>query len=71
MSDQGGRTRCAHGYFLMQDSCPGCDAEQEREHAADPVRVRPDWARQWMRRCRRCGLTPSHRIHIIPEGTTS
>lgn len=60
---------CAHGYGLMRDSCPGCDAEQEREHVADPVRVKPAWARQWMRRCRRCGFVASHRIHVKKEAS--
>jgi hypothetical protein len=60
--------RCAHDYGLMRDSCPGCDAEQETPHAADPVTVRPSWAKRDMRRCRRCSLTPSHRIHRAPRG---
>ncbi|MEV2203756.1 hypothetical protein AB0E11_27870 [Streptomyces fradiae] len=55
--------RCAHGYGLLRDSCPGCDHEQETPHDADPVTVRPTWAKRDMRRCRRCGLTPSHAIH--------
>lgn len=56
-------TACAHGYILMQDSCPGCDAEQETPHTADPVAVLPRWAPRGMIRCRRCSLAPSHRIH--------
>lgn len=54
---------CAHGYGLMRDSCPGCDAEQERPHQADPVTIRPEYAKRDMRRCRRCSLVPSHAIH--------
>lgn len=57
------RPLCAHDYVLMQDSCPGCDAERERPHQADPVTVRPRWANRDMRRCRRCALVPSDRIH--------
>lgn len=57
------RVRCAHDYWLMQDSCPGCDHEQETPHEADPVTVRPRWAKRDMRRCRRCALVPSHKIH--------
>lgn len=57
------RVRCAHDYWLMQDSCPGCDAEQETPHEADPVTVRPTYAKRDMRRCRRCALVPSHAIH--------
>jgi hypothetical protein len=54
---------CTHGYGLMRDSCPGCDHEQETPHEADPVTVRPMWAKRDMRRCRRCALVPSHKIH--------
>ncbi|WP_326797467.1 hypothetical protein OG946_20270 [Streptomyces sp. NBC_01808] len=54
---------CAHGYGLMRDSCPGCDAEQERPHDADPVTLRPSYAKRPMRRCRRCALVPSNPIH--------
>lgn len=54
---------CAHGYGLLRDSCPGCDYEQETPHAADPVTLRPAWAKRNMRRCRRCTLRPSHPIH--------
>ncbi|MEV5133570.1 hypothetical protein AB0K87_24380 [Streptomyces sp. NPDC053705] len=54
---------CAHGYGLMRDSCPGCDAEQETPHEADPVTVRPAWGKRNMRRCRRCALVPSNPIH--------
>ncbi|MFE7316427.1 hypothetical protein ACFU7T_25545 [Streptomyces sp. NPDC057555] len=55
--------RCAHDYGLLRDSCPGCDAEQERPHQADPVRVIPSWTHRPYRRCRRCALRPSHPIH--------
>ncbi len=55
---------CAHGYGLMRDSCPGCDADQERPHLADPVRVWPAWAKRPLTRCRRCALVPSARVHI-------
>jgi len=58
-----GTVRCAHEYGLMRDSCPGCDHEQETPHEADPVTVRPSWAKRNMRRCRRCALVPSHPIH--------
>ncbi|MFE5851993.1 hypothetical protein ACFQ61_02035 [Streptomyces sp. NPDC056500] len=54
---------CAHAYGLLRDSCPGCDAEQEQPHAAEPVAVKPAWAKRAIRRCRRCALVPSHRIH--------
>ncbi|MFD8151724.1 hypothetical protein ACFV28_13365 [Streptomyces sp. NPDC059720] len=54
---------CAHGYGLLRDSCPGCDHEQETPHDADPVTLRPAWAKRDMRRCRRCTLRPSHPIH--------
>lgn len=57
------RVRCAHDYYLLQDSCPGCDREQETPHPADPVDVWPTWAKRAMRRCRRCGLVPSDRVH--------
>ncbi|MFJ2196935.1 hypothetical protein [Streptomyces violaceusniger] len=63
------RVRCAHNYLLMQDSCPGCDAEQETPHEADPVAVRPRWAKGDMRRCRRCALVPSHAIHRAQRTT--
>ncbi|WND36945.1 hypothetical protein RI578_22825 [Streptomyces sp. BB1-1-1] len=54
---------CAHGYGLLRDSCPGCDHEGETPHEADPVTIRPEWAKRNMRRCRRCTLRPSHPIH--------
>lgn len=54
---------CAHGYVLLQDSCPGCDAEQERPHKADPVKVVPSWSKRTHTRCRRCSLAPSAAIH--------
>lgn len=57
------RVRCVHDYVLLQDSCPGCDHAQETPHTADPVTVRPRWAKRDMRRCRRCALQPSARIH--------
>ncbi|MFJ5804813.1 hypothetical protein [Streptomyces sp. NPDC093093] len=57
------RVLCAHGYVLMQDSCPCCDAEQETPHQADPVRVVPSWTSTPHTRCRRCSLRPSDRIH--------
>lgn len=63
------RIQCAHGYVLMQDSCPGCDAEQDTPHEADPVTVRPRWAKGTMRRCRRCALRPSHYIHKAQRNT--
>ncbi|MEU5557383.1 hypothetical protein AB0H47_14850 [Streptomyces globisporus] len=47
----------------MQDSCPGCDAEQEQPHQAEPVDVVPSWTPRRHRRCRRCSLVASHRIH--------
>ncbi|MGA5084072.1 hypothetical protein [Streptomyces pseudogriseolus] len=58
---------CAHGYGLMRDSCPGCDHETETPHDADPVTIRPTWAKRNMRRCRRCGCVPSHPIHRAPK----
>lgn len=57
------RVLCSHDYVLMQDSCPGCDHESETPHPAEPVAVRPAWAKGPMKRCRRCGQRPSHRIH--------
>ncbi|MHC3392053.1 hypothetical protein ACLQ2E_21700 [Streptomyces lavendulocolor] len=57
------RVLCAHGYVLMQDSCPGCDHESETPHQADPVRVVPSWTSTPHKRCRRCSLRPSDRIH--------
>ncbi|MGW7514804.1 hypothetical protein ACWGJ2_04350 [Streptomyces sp. NPDC054796] len=59
---------CAHGYGLLRDSCPGCDAAEERPHTADPVTVRPSWAKRAMRRCRRCAQVPSARIHKQATG---
>lgn len=58
------RPLCAHGYFLMQDSCPGCDAEKEIPHPAIPIRVKPSWAKHFHTRCQRCSQRPSHRIHV-------
>jgi hypothetical protein len=63
------RVLCAHGYVLMQDSCPGCDAEAEAPHVADPVTVRPSWNNRPFKRCRRCALVPSHRIHTAGGGS--
>jgi uncharacterized Zn finger protein len=57
------RVLCAHNYVLMQDSCPGCDAEGETSHTAEPVKVKPSWATRVLTRCRRCSQVPSHRIH--------
>lgn len=59
---------CAHGYVLMQDSCPGCDAEREEPHPADPVKVVPSWTVRVHTRCRRCSLVPSARIHKRTAG---
>ena len=60
---------CAHGYGLLRDSCPGCDHEQDTPHEADPVTIRPRWAKRDMRRCRRCALRPSHYIHKAKRNT--
>lgn len=60
------RVHCAHGYVLAQDSCPGCDSEQEQAHPADPTTVRPSWAKDDRRMCRRCGLSTSHKVHRAP-----
>ncbi|MEV6046066.1 hypothetical protein [Streptomyces xanthochromogenes] len=57
------RVLCTHGYVLMQDSCPCCDAESETPHKADPVKVVPSWTKRVHTRCRRCAQIPSHRIH--------
>lgn len=57
------RVLCAHGYVLLQDTCPGCDAEEEKPHDADPVSVYSRWAKADVRRCRKCGMSPSHHIH--------
>jgi len=63
-----GRVRCVHGYVLMQDSCPGCDAESERPHPADMVTVRAEWMKRPGRRCRRCSLTERASVHRTAEG---
>lgn len=47
--------QCAHGYWLEQDSCPGCDAATERPHPADPVVVRVLSTGRLGKRCRECG----------------
>jgi hypothetical protein len=57
------RVLCAHGYVLMQDSCPGCDHEAETPHQGDPVKVVPSWTSTPHTRCRRCSLRPSDLIH--------
>jgi uncharacterized Zn finger protein len=57
------RVLCAHGYVLMQDSCPGCDHMGETPHVADVVRVVPSWTATVHRRCRQCGLVGSAKIH--------
>ena len=63
MSVNYSRVLCAHGYYLLQDSCPGCDHECETPHEAEPVKVKPGWAMRVMTRCRRCGGVASDRIH--------
>lgn len=57
------RVPCDHGYFLLHDSCPGCDAAEETPHEADPVSVYSPWAKTEVRRCRKCGMSPSHSVH--------
>lgn len=57
------KPRCDHGYILMQDSCPGCDAMEETRHPATPTTVRVSWSRKPYKRCTACSLIPSHPIH--------
>jgi hypothetical protein len=58
------KVNCAHGYVLMQDSCPGCDRMEEAQHKADPVAVIPSWTGRAHTRCRVCSLVPSARVHV-------
>lgn len=60
---------CDHGYVLMQDSCPGCDAMKERKHKDDMVRVMGFKGRD-VNRCRACGQVASHRMHMVPVKRT-
>lgn len=65
------RVRCAHDYWLMQDSCPGCDAEQERPHAPEMVTVHPEWSNRPIEQCRRCSLRNGAAIHKPSKRATS
>ena len=53
---------CAHGYILMQDSCPGCDHASENKHAPEMVRVMGFKGRD-VSRCTQCGQVKSHPAH--------
>jgi hypothetical protein len=54
---------CDHGYVLMQDSCPGCDAMQETPHVATTTRVTPPWTNRTHIRCTACTRVASAPIH--------
>lgn len=49
------RVQCAHGCWLEQDTCSGCDAATDRPHPADPVVVRVLATGRLGKRCRECG----------------
>lgn len=57
-----GKLQCAHGYILMQDSCPMCDQASENKHGPDMVRVMGFNGRP-VSRCRQCGQAKSHAVH--------
>lgn len=58
----GEKIKCDHGYVLMQDSCPGCDAAWRTRHTATPVRVMGFKGRAVMR-CTACSLPKGHEVH--------
>jgi len=53
---------CVHGYILMQDSCPGCDAAREIQHKPD-VRPMLGFKGRMVRRCIVCGQQASDAAH--------
>lgn len=57
------KPKCDHGYYLMTDSCPNCDAMEETPHKATPQKVTVPWSRKPYHRCTACALIPSHPIH--------
>lgn len=57
-----GKLQCDHGYVLMQDSCPGCDAAEDVKHAPAMVRVMGFKGRP-VSRCLACGRARSHQAH--------
>lgn len=57
------RVRCAHDYWLVQDSCPGCDAEQETPHAPEIVFV-TGFRGRVVKRCMQCGGIASAPQHV-------
>lgn len=56
------KIQCDHGYVLMQDSCPNCDAMQETKHEPKMVRVM-GFKGRGVRRCTACGQATSHPAH--------
>lgn len=62
------RVLCLHGYVLEQDTCPGCDAAQERPHPAELVAVRLLATRRIGKRCRECGGGPRDAAHVTARG---
>lgn len=58
------KIQCDHGYVLMQDSCPGCDAMSETKHEPRMVRVMGFKGRA-VRRCTACGEPASHPSHKV------
>ena len=63
------RPLCTHGYVMMQDPCPGCDAMQETPHEAVTVHVTPRWSNRAHIRCVHCQRVASNRIHTASETT--
>lgn len=62
------RVQCAHGYWLEQDSCPGCDADRERPHPADMVALRILATGRLGKRCRKCGGGARDAAHVTARG---
>lgn len=62
-------TLCAHGYVLLQDSCPSCDHYSETPHASEPVtffytRYGETRRRRYVR-CRHCAQIDGARVHRV------
>ena len=57
-----GKIKCDHGYVLMQDGCPGCDAASGKKHAPAMVRVMGFKGRD-VSRCLACGQAKAHQAH--------
>ncbi len=57
-----GKLQCDHGYVLMQDGCPGCDAASEKRHEPKMVRVMGFKGRP-VNRCTACGQAGNHPMH--------